>query len=403
MKKVLLINPSSKEFLTNAGDRMPLGLLYIAAYLEKRNKEVRVVDLDHSSMTELGKIVSEFKPDVAGVSVYTSVLYPQARQLGELLSGKCKTVAGGYHATALPGSLLDLYDAVVVGEGEIALNDIVDNDLTGLVIRGKTPVDNIEHPARHLLDSKNYMFKLDEKKAATLMTSRGCPNACDYCGNMNRQMRFFSNEFVIEELKQLQAQGYNDFYFLDDAFSINKKRTLELMVKAKTLGINYRATMRAKSVTSQIARGLKDSGCTWVSLGIESGVNERLKDIHKNMTVEDNIIAIKYLKENKIKVKGFFMFGLPNETESDANTTIKYSQNLKRLGLTSADFYIMTPFPGTDIWNNPDSYGITIEDKDYTKYLEIGKRGAKAFHRTTHLSRLQIEGLRNKAEREFNG
>ena len=95
------------------------------------------------------------------------------------------------------------------------------------------------------------------------------------------------------------------------------------------------------------------------------------------------------------------MFGLPNETKEDAEKTIAFSKLLRDEGLTSADFYIMTPFPGTPIWNNPENYGIQIVDRDYTKYLEAGKEPAKAFHKTKYMNTKQIEEVRKRAEEEW--
>ncbi len=402
MSDIMLINPSSKEILENAGDRPPLGLLYLGAILKRRGHDVRVRDMDHFSNAELVNEVESNPPDYAGISVYTSPLYNHAVELARYLNGKCKTIAGGYHATALPLSLTPYFDTVIIGEGEKALPKIIEEDLDGIVEGEHMDIETIPKPARDLVDMKKYNFKQDDRPATTLLSSRGCPNSCVYCGNMNRKMRYNSDFQVIDELRELKKMGYNDVYFYDDAFSINKKRTMRLLDKIKLLRMNYRITTRAKSLDEDLLKSLSDSGCTWISLGIESGSEDRLIDIKKNMTKRDNYNAVKSSTKYGIKTKGFFMFGLPNESREDAQKTIDFSQVLKYNGLTTANFYIMTPFPGTPIWNKPEDFGIEILDRDYTKYLEVGKGPAKAFHRTKFMEQDEIQHFRDKAEAEWN-
>ncbi len=401
----MLINPSSKGILENAGDRPPLGLLTIGAVLQDRGHHVRVRDMDHVKYGDLLDEIDFEPPEVAGVSVYTSPLYEEAVGLGYALREKgIRTVAGGYHATAMPESLTEYFDTVIVGEGETSVPLVVENPgLTKVLKTSQMDIIRIPHPDRNLVDMSLYGFEQDEEPASTSMTSRGCPNACNFCGNMNKKVRYHSDEYVIDEIRRLKSYGFNDIYFLDDAFTVNKKRTMNLLELIKDEGIRFRVTTRAKMLDEGLVEKLANAGCSWVSLGIESGSEERLKDVSKNMKPIDNYRAVKLIHKNGIKSKGFFMFGLPNESKEDAQKTIDFAKFLKGEGLTSADFYIMAPFPGTPIWNNPEKHGIKIIDRDYTKYLEAGKEPPKAFHDTTHMKRHEIEEVRNRAEEEWNG
>ena len=401
MSDVMLINPSSKGILENAGDRPPLGILYLAEVLRKRNHTVRVRDLDHTTHYDFVDEVDRNPPDYAGVSVYTSPLYGESIELAKYLGDRCKTIAGGYHATAMPQSLTPYFDTVVTNEGELALPLVIEAGLDGIVSGNKYDIKKIPHPARDLIDMKQYGFKQDGRPASTLLSSRGCPNNCVFCGNMNRKVRFHTDKHVIEEVRELKDLGYNDLYFLDDAFTINRERTVSLVSELEKENINYRITTRAKSLDRDLVSMLADSGCSWVSLGIESGNNLRLKDVGKHMTTEDNISAVRMLNERGIKSKGFFMFGLPYESLEDAQMTIDFSKKLKNEGLTSADFYIMTPFPGTPIWMQPTEFGIDILDRDYTQYLEAGKGPSKAFHKTDYMEAEEIEKVRNRAGEEW--
>lgn len=402
MKDIMLINPSSRNILKNAGDRVPLGLLYLATTLTNAGHKVRVRDLDHISQTELYNEIEKKMPEYVGVSVFTSPMFKESIEIANYLKEKCKTIAGGHHATALPQSLTPYFDTVVTGEADFKIVDIVEKDLTGIVesefIKN---IDNIPVPERRFVNMNRYNYTQDGRKSTTLISSRGCPNACVYCSNHDKIVRQHSIHHIMFEIEKLKGLGYNDLYFYDDNFITGKQRTIELIDEIKKENINYRFPTRAKSLDEEIVSHLKDSGCSWIGLGIESGSDDRLKDVNKHMTTEDNLKAVKLLTKCRIKSKGFFMFGLPNETIDDAIKTIEFSQQLKREGLTSADFYILTPYPGTDIWNNPDKFGIEIVDRDYTKYIEAGKDKVKSFIRTKFMDAHQIENMRDYAEEEW--
>jgi radical SAM superfamily enzyme YgiQ (UPF0313 family) len=118
------------------------------------------------------------------------------------------------------------------------------------------------------------------------------------------------------------------------------------------------------------------------------------------MTALQNAMAVGTIAKYGINVKGFFIIGLPGETEKTARKTIDLAKNLKKIGLKKADFYFLTPFPGTPIWNNPKKFAIEITNRDFTKYLEAGK-GARCHVQTRELSRERIEELVKIAREEF--
>lgn len=399
----MLINPSSRDILTNAGDRPPIGLLSIASSLKEAGIKVRVRDMDHCSMERLVYELDNKTPEYVGVSVYTSPVYPEAVRLGQMCASRgIRTIAGGYHATAMPQTLSPYFNTVVVGEGEEITPVMIKHGLPNKVVTpNPTNLRRMAIPGREFVNMADYTFRQDGRKASTSITSRGCANGCIFCGNMNRRVRYHTDDYVTRDIRQLKEYGFRDIYFLDDAFTTNRRRTLGLLDKIGDEDIRFRLTTRANMLDDDLVRNLSQAGCSWVSLGIESGVDERLDDVSKRMTTQDNLNAVRTLTKYRIKSKGFFMFGLPNETLADATRTINFALGLKQEGLTSADFYIMTPFPGTPIWRQPQEFGIEILDRDYTKYLEAGKKPPKAFHRTNGMSAQQIEDVRNIAEEQW--
>ena len=183
-----LVNPSEKRILDNAGDRIPIGLLNIAATTEKHGIETRVFDLNHTSPAKLFKAVEEDNKAVVGISVYTSPIYPEALQLAHRLRPHAKLIAGGHHATAMPESLIEHFDSVVVGEGEQAIFSAIYNDL--IVSRMSPKLTEIPIPDFSKVDLKNYGTDQSGKRAGTMISARGCYGNCAFCGKLERKVRF---------------------------------------------------------------------------------------------------------------------------------------------------------------------------------------------------------------------
>jgi len=120
---------------------------------------------------------------------------------------------------------------------------------------------------------------------------------------------------------------------------------------------------------------MRNAGCDIISLGLESGNNEVLKKMEKFMTTDIQKKGVEMCHKAGIKVKGFFIIGLPGETWETAIDTIEFARSLN---LEYADAYILTPFPATPLWENPEKYGIQIikpEGSDWSKYYQVGKGG----------------------------
>lgn len=390
-----LINLSEKGILENAGDRIPIGLLSMAS---QRN-DTRVIDLNHYSESDLMIDIYKNKPENIGISVYTSAHYTRAVELARLLRRNFnpRLIAGGYHATAMPESLKE-FNAVVVGEGENGFNESLERDG---IIHGKVPsLDSLKQINFNLIDLSNYGMTQSGKRAATLITSRGCPYSCGFCGKMSSKVRYEPVKHIKEQIDWFFWQGFEGLYFLDDVFTLNQTRMHEIVQHAHHKGLPFRVTTRANLIDDSRLEVLADNGCEWISLGIESGDNGILKKSNKGLTAEQNYNAVRSAKKYGIKVKGFFILGLPGETEETARRTIDFSHLLKFNGLTQADFYYLTPFPGTPIWNNPDKFGIEIVDKDYTKYLLAGI-DSHCYVNTTSLKAERIEELVRSAKESW--
>jgi len=372
--KVYLISPSERGILKNAGDRPPLGILYIASYLRKNDINVKVADMNHKSLDEVLEEVERFNPDCIGIS-FTTPMFKRAmivaRKLKKFIPNP-KLVAGGPHPSADPESCLKVFDYVVVGEGEKAMLNIVRNEPEERIIHEPfiQDLDSIPRPARDLVIMWNYELEQDGERTATLISSRGCIGGCVYCSrkSLGNKFRAHSAEYVVREMEELwESYGYTSFYFLDDIFTYDKKRVLEIckLIKVLLPKISFRITTRADMVTKTLLKRLKGAGLKILSLGIEHADNDVLKKSGKGMTVEDNERIIKWCKELGIKVKGFFILNLPGASINTIRKTLHWA---KEMDLDDADFYILTAFPGSCLWNNPENFGMKILDRDFNYF-----------------------------------
>jgi len=387
--KTYLVNPSDKKILEHSGDRVPIGLMSIAA----NNPGVKLYDMNHTTDRELMEDFNIDRPENVGISVYTSPALPESLRLAEMLIGKTRLIAGGYHATAMPESLLPYFDAIVQGEGELLLGEATERDG---IINGRAPnLEDLANPTG--LDMSKYGVNQSGHRTGTILTSRGCPYHCSFCGKLSDRVRFYSVDQVKAQMDTLKSQDFKAIYFMDDVFTLMESRMQEVVEHAETLGMPYRITTRANLIDGIRADVLERTGAEWASFGIESGNDQILKNSNKQMTTRQNEVAVSMMSQRGIKTKGFFILGLPGETEKTARETIGFSLKLRDEGLNQADFYFLTPFPGTPIWRNPDSFGITINDTDFTKYLQAGKT-ARCVIDTEELKAGRIEELVEEAK-----
>ena len=380
-KLTYLINPSERKILRTAGDRMPLGLLYIARSLEKQGTNVKVYDLNHQDETLLMYDVLMNNPQTIGVSCLTSPMVNETKRLLKRLkaySNDGKLLVGGYHPTIMPGDFKDLA-RVIEGPGEIG-------EITDLT------------PNRRLLNSSKYGLSQEGLRTGTAITSRGCPNDCVFCGNLNRKVIYHTMDAVSQDLDELVKQGFNAVYFLDDVFTLNKERAKQIGSLCKDRDLKFRLTTRANYLDRDLIKDLASKGLDIVSMGVESGNNEILKNCGKNQTTEKIQEAVNILTQEGVKSKGFFIIGLPGETETTARQTLDFAKTLKAYGMKTQDFYPLVPFPGTEIWTNPYKFGINIIDFDYTNYLQANRTEPKIVCETKDLSADRINTLLREAK-----
>lgn len=390
--KCVLIQPPSPYLLIEKWS-LPLGLLYLKAFLEKQKHYVEVVNL--AGLRNYEEAIP-LDADIYGVSIFT----PQ-HQLAIEIGSYLKTtgallVAGGHHVTALPQEFLKEsdFDIIVRGEGEFTFSDVYNGrglkEINGISCKQGDEI--IHNPDRGFhknidiipfpdFDSINleeygsvYINQLHSKYRVDIITSRGCPRNCAFCSSSHfwkRKVRFHSAEYVIEYLDFLYKKGINDFNFVDDNFALQYPRLEKICRKLESLGSKWTCTMRSDSVTSELANMLKICGCQIVSLGIESGSDKVLQLINKQITVEEHKSAVSILKKAGLRVLGYLMVGLPGEDQEAINDTIHFIQE------QPVDYYTIStlvPYPGTAICSHPYLYDYELDrNMQYSEYCSLSK------------------------------
>ncbi len=371
--EIELIHPPHPDCLEDRLDA-PLGLLYIAANLEKAGYNVRVNDLSG---------IPERDWEIEQADIYGTTIYAPTIAISEKIAKICKkknpsaiVVAGGAHPTATPKEMDSIFDVVVVGEGDEAMVQIAEDYPNNKKFYEKVLNKNLDiypNPAYHLIDPFSYKRTINGETSLTLLTSRGCPYRCSFCGldKSHKIIKQRSPKLVAKEIEELKEKyGISKYNFQDDIFTINRKRLYEMLDLFKPLDIGFRAFGRAGVNTKEDYFKLKESGCDMLAWGIESGSQKMLDLMNKKSTIQDNKNVIKWAKEAGITSRTFFILGFPGETKETIEETKAFIEE------TNPDQFFISnfvPYPGTDVWNNPEKYGITSISKNFENYYQIDK------------------------------
>lgn len=334
--------------------------------------------------------------DVLAISA-TSQDYERAKSFASTVRQTWQptlTVVGGHHITFLPETLAPEFDIGVIGEGEATLADVVsvmlDADgepwlraalmtVPGLVChgargpfltpprRGIDPLDTIPHPDR------------DAVATPYLSTSRGCPYGCTFCGSRSfwRGTRFFSAEYVVDEIEQILRERPNVGYvsLQDDLFIAHRprlERIIELLIERKLSHVKpFGFAVRANLVNDKLCESIKRIAVGGVCFGAESGSDAVLKMAGKGVTAEQNQRALDTLKRHGITCGCSFIVGFPDETEADVRSTYEFIQRNVDAGKLAAGpgtiVNVLSPLPGTRIWADALRAGKVSLDMNWSR------------------------------------
>ena len=383
-KRVLFINVAD-PWLTNGGDRPSLGTLYLATWLHYTNSaECSVIDLNHYSYKELEERITDFKPDFIGISL-TTPQYEESLKVAKYIKERFNIIiiAGGPHTTAMKNvprvpevMPKEYFDYIVIGIGEKVLENICKEGLPkGRIIYGEEirdkNLDWLPSADRSFVDMDKYSLKILGKKATPILTSFGCPYHCVFCSEpiLNKLFKSYSPKLVVKEMEQLNKDyGVESFIIYDDVFSINVKRAIaiaDLMIE-RQLPFTYRCTTRATDFirSNELSKKLKDSGCVEVCIGTESGDDDILKTSDKGMSIENNAVGLKKVKDEGIRCLTYMITGLPGCSKESEQKSLDFILENEP---DEVGWYLLAPFPSTPLWVYRDKFNLEIFEEEIIK------------------------------------
>ena len=334
-----------------------LGPLYLATIAEKAGYDVSILNENL-----LGRKIrqSELKDvDILCLSCM-SVTVERGKKIAReytslrrSLGLTSRTVVGGIHASMIPDDVKNDFDQVFVGEAETKILDVLSGKIGEKVVHGEKlhDLDRVPIPNFKLL--KNW----EKMNSWSIMTSRGCPFNCTFCSvteMFGHGYRTKSIDRIIEEVRQSDKKFV---FFVDDHFVLNKNRTRKLLnsLKKNKLNIKWSCQLRAEvGKDPKLVARMNRAGCKTVFVGFESINPQSLLEMKKGQTVSDVKRSIKVFRENGINIHGMFMLG----SDAEAKGIFKMTSDFcKKSGLSSVQYLIITPLPGTVFYKRMEKEG----------------------------------------------
>lgn len=390
-KKIAIVNsPLFRDLSSINGDLEdslpPIGLGYIATSLKDKGFTVFLIDsICHSiSFPEILHRLESISPDYIATNIF-STNYLIVKELIESYSGNSKFIIGGIATRGLFNQIFN-WDTknhidIVIGDGEIITPDIVSNLIK------ESPYKQIANRRVFLVDKNSVYFnanistaRLDRsfftnepvlnhfnQKEVSIITSRGCIYDCAFCGaarsqNKDQLIRYRSLDSIVGELNQIQEvfPDVMSIRILDDLF-LKSTRNIEQAIQIfNNTSFNWRSMAHVRTFLNSdqsLIEDLKKCGCRELFIGIESGSRKILERINKKFTVENVYDSLEKIFKAKIDVKGYFIFGFPNENGPEMESTFKLAKNLKKIAeLHRTEFrtsvFQFRPYHGTRLFSD---------------------------------------------------
>jgi len=409
-----------------AGAWPPIGSLYIAAVLREAGHQVNFYEGRFHSHAEMVDLIAADQPDVVGAFVI-AMFWERTQRLFRDIRARCPhtfLVVGGHGPSARDIECLNELPelgAVVRSEAEYTMRELVNRLETGQPLDGLLgatvrvdglpvrnpprpfiePLDELPFPAMDL--ARRYPYRPSYGQVLRLPTfqvisSRGCVNHCIYCYRLmgSKVLRLRTPENVVDEIEHYVLRyGARDIKFWDECFTFDRQRVVGMCeeILRRNIRVSWWVSARADYVDLQMLKLMKRAGCWCINIGVESGVQKNLDTLRKNLTLSQIEHAVRWTHQAGIKTFLTFIFGIPGETFEEGLETIRFA---KRLDGHLAEFFPISPFPGTVLHDMASEVGVINPDVKQIGLLkeEIG------FHPHT-MTASQVSELRRRAFREY--
>jgi len=457
--KVLLINPPQIFYLGSeapAGN-LPLGLLYIAAVLDKAGYKAEILDafMTDSSFRKIGDIIDvgmpcgrikeeirRRKPDIVGVTNPFTCQVESAIRVANIVKEvdpSILTVVGGPHVTVVPVEFLEEaenVDIAVIGEGEYTMLDIARffegykkiSEVQGIAYRKDEKValnsprpfvknlDELPYPAYHLVEMEQYLnpkkieYRSFKDRAIAMITSRGCPFNCSFCSvhlHMGKMFRAHSVNYVVDHIEHV-VNNYRvkNIFFEDDNLTLDLKRFEAICDKIieKDIKVNWETPngIRPDYLTLSLLKKMKKAGCQSVIFGIESGDQFVLDNvIDKSLKLKDAIKVAKICKKIGLKTGAFYIIGFPGEKKENMVKTVELALRLKREFDVGMHLFIATPSYGTRLFEECKKKGYVRENLTPRAFAEVRQPRGMPLIKTEDFTPMEVKEIASRAVKTY--
>jgi magnesium-protoporphyrin IX monomethyl ester (oxidative) cyclase len=458
--KILLINPP-QTFIVGSeppAGNLPLGLMYLAAVLDKGGYKVEILDAfmadcepqkngDTETVGMPFNLIEEEilsrKPDIVGVAgPFTSQIDNTLKvvDLAKKVNPKILTVVGGPHVSTVPKEFLEeakKVDIAVTGEGEYALLEIAQyseakkplDKILGIAYRQNDVVivnprrpfldnlDELPYPAYHLVDMDHYLgnkkigYRSFQNRAISMVTSRGCPFNCCFCAvhlHMGKSFRAHSADYVLNHIQHVvDTYGVKNIFFEDDNLTFDLKRFEAIcdgLIQRKIkVGWETPNGVRADRLNMPLLKKMKHSGAVSIFVGVESGDQEILnKVVCKSLDLNRVVEFAKNAKQIGLKTGAFYIIGFPGEKKENMQSTVDFALRLKRDYDTGMHLFTATPSYGTRLYEQCRENGYLEADLSWNAFGSAARlpQGHSLIH-TEDFTSQEVKEIAEAALKEY--
>jgi anaerobic magnesium-protoporphyrin IX monomethyl ester cyclase len=456
--KVLLINPPQTFYpgSEQPAGNLPIGLMYIAAVLQKSNVNVEILDAfiaatfqkNGETVTvglpfeQIKQEIQIRKPDIVGISgPFTCQIENSIKvsNIAKEVNPNILTVIGGPHVTLVPEEFLEEakdVDIAVTGEGEYTMVEIAQafegkkqlSDVLGIAYRqgGKVMVnpprpliedlDALPYPAYELVDMEKYLnpekigYRSFQDRAISMITSRGCPFNCCFCAvhlHMGQAFRAHSAEYVLNHIQYIVEKfNVKNIFFEDDNLTLNIKRFEAIcdgIIQRKIkIGWETPNGVRADCLNIELLKKMKKSGCKSVFVGVESGDQQILDNvICKSLDLNRVVEFAKNARQIGLKTGAFYIIGFPGEKKENMQRTVDFALGLKRDYDVGMHLFMATPSYGTKLYDECKSKGYIQQDLTWNAFAQARQPKGMPLITTDDFTPAEVKEIAAKALEEY--
>ncbi len=386
--KILLINPPRFHGNTVVREMRcaslatisvfpPVELAYLAGWL-RQYAQVKILDANalNQGLPKIAEVVKSFKPEAVVFTVSPTTFSEDAKvaKTVKAVDPQIKTILLDSHiAPVMPDKIKQTFPEIDYLVGQEPLFYIP--ELLGF--KGVKCLEDHPLPAYDLLPLKQY-FSLSfssKRPFATLITSTGCPNRCNFCvvggatveRGYGKKWQFKTAAKIFKEVEYLSGLGVKSFYFFDETFTVDKQRVRDLcqMMIAANLKLDWACNGRVDTLDEEIIKIMKQAGCWNIMFGIECGSESLLEQARKGTTLARAMEVTGFCKKNGIRVTASFVIGFPEESMETAKETLAAA---KKINPHRVQFVVLTPYPGTQLYDEVKREGLLEREYSFSGY-----------------------------------